>query len=410
MGSWAVDELLRVADDLRDSAEDVSARSAQLVTLAEKLGRDVGAMWAFPVGTDEYPPAAWYVATVHDEGGRRNNGYGHTGIDLNVDRWPWGDVDRGQPVFAVADGVVRAVDYSSRYLGSVVIEVEHDGGLLYWRYWHLANDEAFRALAEWQAVRAGDCLGLLGNYTLGAGGDHLHLDCALDNFGAHWWFTRHPDVRFAVDTMMPNTVLDVIPRNAQVWNFHSYDLWPVYGVFEQGLMRAEVDLNDPAAYAPVRRFLRPDVVPFETVVDSRAGRPTLKEDWYRRIWLYRNLDPNAMPELERLLQEHLEENVDRFKQRATEAVKQAFKVRDELLPGIPLVLGEGASYCADHRFRWEERSDVYWDVVEHAARTWREHEFWGAVACTYSGPTDPVWHEYPKRLQRANAVFLGKKS
>ncbi len=221
--------------------------------------------------------------------------------------------------------------------------------------------------------------------------------------------TRHPDVLFAVDTMRPDTLLDVIPRNAQVWNFHSYYLWPVYGVFEQGLMRADVDLNDPATYAAVRRFLRPDVVPFQTVVDSRAGRPPLKEDWYRRIWLYRNLDPNAMPELERLLQEHLEKNIDRFKQRATDAAEQAVKVRDELFPGIPLVLGEGASYCADHRLRWEERSDAYWEVVEHAARTWREHGFWGAVARTNSGPTDPVWHEYPERLQRANAVFLGEK-
>ncbi len=221
--------------------------------------------------------------------------------------------------------------------------------------------------------------------------------------------TRHPDVLFAVDTMMPNTVLDVIPRNAQVWNFHSYYLWPVYGVFEQGLMGADIDLNDPASYAAVRRFLRSDVVPLKTVVDSRAGRPPLKEDWYRRIWLYRNLDPNAMPELERLLQENLEKNIDRFKQRAADAVKQALKVRDELFPGIPLVLGEGASYCADHRLRWEERSDAYWEVVEHAARAWREHGFWGAVARTNSGPTDPVWHEYPERLQRANAVFLGKK-
>lgn len=221
--------------------------------------------------------------------------------------------------------------------------------------------------------------------------------------------TRHPDVRFAVDTMMPNTLLDVIPRNAQVWNFHSYYLWPVYGVFEQGLMGADINLDDPAAYASVRRFLRPDLVPFKTVVESRAGRPPLKEDWYRRIWLYRNLDPNAMPALERLLQEHLEKNIDRFKQRATDAVKQALKVRDELFPGIPLVLGEGASYCADHRLRWEERSDAYWEVVEHAARAYREQGLVGAVARTNSGPTDPVWHEYPERLRRANAVFRGKK-
>ena len=73
---------------------------------------------------------------------------------------------------------------------------------------------------------------------------------------------------------MPDTVLDVIPRNAQVWNFHSYYLWPVYGVFEQGLMRADIDLDDPAAYAAVRRFLRRTWCrskPLSTAV--QAGRP-----------------------------------------------------------------------------------------------------------------------------------------
>jgi hypothetical protein len=48
-------------------------------------------------------------------------------------------------------------------------------------------------------------------------------------------------------------------------------------------------------------------------------------------------------------------------------------------------------------------------VVEHAARAYREYGLVGAVPRTNSGPEDPVWHEYPERLQRANAVFLGKK-
>mgnify|MGYP000063645722 CR=1 FL=1 len=48
-------------------------------------------------------------------------------------------------------------------------------------------------------------------------------------------------------------------------------------------------------------------------------------------------------------------------------------------------------------------------IVEHAARTCREHGLWGAVARTNSGPEDPVWHEYPERLRRVNAVFVGKK-
>jgi hypothetical protein len=221
--------------------------------------------------------------------------------------------------------------------------------------------------------------------------------------------TRHPDIRFSLDTSRPSIDPESVPRNAQVWTFHSYYLWSIYDLFEQGLLYGDMDLNDPAAYAPVRRFLRRDLVPFQAILSSREGRPPILRNWYRRIWLYRNLDPNAMPELERMLQESLEKRIDEFKQKATNAVEQAVKLRDEVLPGIPLILGEGASYCADHRFRWEERSDAYWEVVEHAARAYREHGLWGAVARTNSGPEDPVWQEYPERLQRVNAVFLGEK-
>ena len=221
--------------------------------------------------------------------------------------------------------------------------------------------------------------------------------------------TRHPDVRFALDTSTPSINPEIAPRNAQVWTFHSYYLWSVYKVFEQNLIGGNTDLADPAVYAPIRRFLRRNLVPFQAILDSREGRPPISRGWYRRIWLYRNLDPNAMPELERLLQEDLEKYIDEYKQKATNAVEQAVKLRDELFPGIPLILGEGVSYCADHRLRWEERSDAYWEVVEHAARVYREHGLSGAVARTNSGPEDPVWHEYPERLRRVNAVFLGKK-
>jgi hypothetical protein len=222
--------------------------------------------------------------------------------------------------------------------------------------------------------------------------------------------SRHPDIRFAVDTYTPWTNTEFAPRNPDVWTFHSYYLWDVYKVFEGSLLSPDADLADPAVYAPIRRFLRRDLVPFRSVLESRGYRPPFDhQDWYRRIWLYGNLDPNAMPELERLLEENLERNIERYKQKAVDAVVQAVKLRDEHFPGTPLILGEGVSYCADRRLRWEERSDAYWDVVEHAARAYREHGFLGAVARTNSGPEDPVWHEYPERLRRINAVFLGKE-
>jgi hypothetical protein len=183
----------------------------------------------------------------------------------------------------------------------------------------------------------------------------------------------------------------------------------VYGVFERNLLSRDTDLSDPEVYAPIRRFLRPDLVPFQAILDSRSGRPPMADGWYRRIWLYRNLEPNGMPELERLLQENLERNIDQYKQQAREGAEHAVKLRDQHFPGIPLVLGEGVSYCADRRLRWEERSDAYWEVVEHTVRTYRELGLWGAVVRTNSGPEDAVWSEYPERLRRINAAFLGKK-
>ncbi|HEX2998834.1 MAG TPA: hypothetical protein VHR86_01150, partial [Armatimonadota bacterium] len=190
---------------------------------------------------------------------------------------------------------------------------------------------------------------------------------------------RHPEVRFALDTYTPFVNPEQIPRNMQVWNFHSYYLWSVYDVFERKVTWG-TESDEPLVEEPIRRFLRRDLVPFKVIRASRGDRPLIAEDWYRRVWLYRNLDPAGMPELERMLLENLEQNVATFKKKAEDSIAQAVKVRDQYFPGIPLVLGEGASYCADLRLRWEERSDAYWDVVEHAARTCRKLGLWGTVA------------------------------
>ncbi len=219
---------------------------------------------------------------------------------------------------------------------------------------------------------------------------------------------RHPDILFAVDTYTPGTTGELLPHNAQVWNFHSYYLWSVYGIFENPYLSGEVDLDDPVGYAPIRRYLQREVVPFRAVVESRLGRPPIMDNWYRRIWLYRNLEPNTMHEVERLLWDNLERHVEDYKQAAEAGLKQALALRDEYLPGVPLVTGEGVTYCGDNRLRWEERSDAYWEIAEHSARLYRDAGLWGSVARTNSGPEDPVWWEYPERLQRVNAVFLGK--
>lgn len=141
--------------------------------------------WHFPIGSDEYPVKQWYIATVHDLTGKANNGYKHSGIDYNVEVLPRGDIDRGQPVFAVSSGRVYGTWHSQRNLASVVIQVSHKGAPLYVRYWHLARDNTFLNLRPGLALEAGQRLGHLGDYK--RGGDHLHFDMALDPFHPGCW-------------------------------------------------------------------------------------------------------------------------------------------------------------------------------------------------------------------------------
>lgn len=174
---------------LASSAAMLRAQADALVNAAEELKAALAGdgAWAFPVGTAEHPPEAWYVAVWHDLTGARNGGYRHTGIDINLDRWPWGDVERGAPVWAVADGRVAAKGSSSGWLGVVVIEVQHHGLPLQVRYAHLDPDSI--PVVMGQAVKAGDHLGNLGNWQGGDGGDHLHLDMGWNYFGWDWWLT-----------------------------------------------------------------------------------------------------------------------------------------------------------------------------------------------------------------------------
>jgi len=141
--------------------------------------------WVLPVGEGDYPPSRWYAATRHDLTGARNGGYKHTGIDLNLDVSPWGDVERALDlgVYAVADGVVT---YSTLDWSGVPMEVirhEHEGKPLWVRYAHVSP----QTLAAWSrgaVVAAGQCLGGFADWP--ERGDHLHFDMALDEFTREW--------------------------------------------------------------------------------------------------------------------------------------------------------------------------------------------------------------------------------
>ena len=137
------------------------------------------AAWYFPVGEGDYPPERWYCAQGH--------GPQHTGLDLNLDVSPWGDVERALElsVYAIADGVVTYTTPNWSGVPMCVMRHEHEGTGLFVRYAHI-----------WPTVRAqiplrsGQRLGGFANWSTG---DHLHLDCALDPFTREW---LDPNIRW----------------------------------------------------------------------------------------------------------------------------------------------------------------------------------------------------------------------
>ena len=136
--------------------------------------------WSFPVGRGQYIPERWYAATVHDMTGALNNGYKHTGLDLNLDLSPYGDIERtlGLAMYAVADGMVTYVtDYWSG-VPMIVVEVMHDGKPLWVRYGHITP-----VVMLGEVVKAGQKLGGFANWKTG---DHLHIDMCLDEIDRDW--------------------------------------------------------------------------------------------------------------------------------------------------------------------------------------------------------------------------------
>jgi murein DD-endopeptidase MepM/ murein hydrolase activator NlpD len=88
----------------------------------------------------------------------------HQGIDIST--------EKGQPVFATADGVVDAAAYSGDY-GNLVV-VKHEFGLAT-RFGHLSSF----AVRPGQEVKRGDIIGYVGS-TGRSTGAHLHYEILVN--------------------------------------------------------------------------------------------------------------------------------------------------------------------------------------------------------------------------------------
>ncbi len=126
-------------------------------------------------GQADYPGAGWLITSGYcTDAYFRMFGDWHTGHDLAR------TAQGGEPIYAIADGVVKwAENAGSNGFGNLVM-IEHKSSL-YSRYAHLATI----AVSNRQQVSAGTLIGTLGA-TGRVTGAHLHFDIARINNALDW--------------------------------------------------------------------------------------------------------------------------------------------------------------------------------------------------------------------------------
>ena len=103
--------------------------------------------------------------------------------------------------------------------------------------------------------------------------------------------------------------------------------------------------------------------------------------------------------------EKLEKELELYKQRVQEVLIHVKKIQSEHCPDIPLVLGEGVSYCGSNFLLWEEKSEAYWELLNFAVGEYKKAGLWGCVPRTCCGPEDPCWTLCAEKLKHLNELF-----
>ncbi|MDD5729087.1 MAG: hypothetical protein PHV59_11040, partial [Victivallales bacterium] len=154
------------------------------------------------------------------------------------------------------------------------------------------------------------------------------------------------------------------------------------------------------------RYLLQPPVSLNTIRAGRNGKLSLAEGWYRRIWLYRNLDPDKIPELDRMLADQFERNWKHYEEKLEASLEQIQKLHRELCPGAPLICGEGFTFCGSNLLHWEESSEAVWKLMALMLKRYRETGIQGTVIRTCCGPEDPSWNLRAAEITALNRQFL----
>lgn len=147
-----------------------------------------------------YPLGGWNVSTHHGE--EISTGYYHMGVDAG------GEFEAGEPVYAVADGIVREAQERSQF--GLVVLIEHfpnDESANVSLYGHLRPSD--QRVSVGQIVSAGDVIGVLGNESENGGWTpHLHFGIHKESYTGDWVYYGHVrDLEDANDWFDPETYI-----------------------------------------------------------------------------------------------------------------------------------------------------------------------------------------------------------
>jgi len=147
-----------------------------------------GAKWVLPTGTDQFPYEDWYAASRHSLDGKLNNGYRHSGWDINLDVAPYGDIERelGLKVYASSYGEVTHVNPD--WYGNAMVVVRQ---MTLWRPVWVRYAHIVPIVGVGTIVTPGAELGAFADWRTG---DHLHYDMAWDKITDEW---LTPSIRWA---------------------------------------------------------------------------------------------------------------------------------------------------------------------------------------------------------------------
>ena len=205
-----------------------------------------------------------------------------------------------------------------------------------------------------------------------------------------WLKERHPQILFAYDTYNVRPDMRQIPENLEVFNFHNYFMWHIY---------REAIENDTT-------LLRDDRIPIEAIRAAAKKDFPIEEGWCQRAWFYNNLLPSNYGLANARGRKFMEDNRDNILDNLRKRCEYLKNLFDGTLSGLPIVSGEGFTYCGSYVMNFEEYSDTAWEIVAEMMKLYSELGLWGTVVRTCCGPEDPVWSTHPHKLLEMNRLFL----